>query len=89
MKRLASGKLGPQPKKTDKRLPDRSEWPSQPPGEFQFYPGCTDPSSKTGAIWQPAEAMCGRPNVRKEVEQLVEEIVAAAVQGDARQDQAD
>lgn len=37
----------------DKRKLDRSEWPSHPPGKYQFYPGCDDPVRKNGTIYSP------------------------------------
>lgn len=37
----------------DKRKRDRSDWPSYPPGKYQFYPGCEDPTKTNGTIYWP------------------------------------
>lgn len=32
---------------------DRSKWPAWPPGKFQFYEGCLDPTKSDGTIYRP------------------------------------
>lgn len=34
---------------------DRSKWPAYPPGKYQFYPGCSDPTKTDGTIWRPRQ----------------------------------
>ena len=66
---------------------DKTKWP---PGKYQFYPGCLDPTKSDGTIWRPrklperpaktAKAEGRARAEEREVDAVLEEMVSAVAQ---------